>query len=59
MIILMTRQYNGPHDLDMLSSELETRKQEQEMKQPGWSMQRFVKRTMYIPQFYPTGRCSS
>ena len=39
---LMTRQYNGPHDLDMLNSELETRMQEQEMKQSGWSMQRFV-----------------
>ena len=41
---LMTRQYNGPHDLDMLNSELETRMQEQEMKQSGWSMQRFVKK---------------
>ena len=33
--------------------------QEQEMKQSGWSMQRFVKRTMYIHRFYPTGGCSS
>ena len=56
---LMTRQYNGTHDLDMLNSELETRMQEQEMKQSGWSMQRFVKRTMYIHRFYPTGGCSS
>ena len=45
---LMTRQYNGAHDLDMLNRELETRMQEQEMKQSGWIMQRFVKRTMYI-----------
>ena len=42
-ISLMTRQYNGPHDLDMLISELETRMQEQEMNQSGWSMQRFIK----------------
>ena len=41
---LMTRQYNGPHDLDMLNSELETRMQEQEKNQSGWSMQRFVKK---------------
>ena len=54
---LMTRQYNGPHDLDLLSSELETRMQEQEMKQSGWSMQRFLKRTMYIHRFYPSGGC--
>ena len=45
---LMTRQYNGPYDLDMLNSHLESRMQEQEMKQSSWSMQRFVKRTMYI-----------
>ena len=32
---LMTRQYNGPHDLDLLNSELETRIQEQEMSQSG------------------------
>ena len=38
---LMTRQYNGAHDLDMLKSELVTRLQEQEMNQSGWSMQRF------------------
>ena len=30
---LMTRQYNGPNDLDMLNSELETIMQEQEMNQ--------------------------
>ena len=45
---LMTRQYNGPHDLDMLNSELENRMQEQEMNQSGWSMQRFVKRKIYL-----------
>ena len=28
---IMTRQYNVPHDLDMLNSELESRMQEQEM----------------------------
>ena len=49
---LMTRQYNCPHDLDMLNSELETRMQEQEINQSGWSMQRFVKRKMYIHRFY-------
>ena len=41
---LMTGQYNGPHDLDMLNIELETRMQEREMNQSDWSMQRFVKR---------------
>ena len=56
---LMTRQYNGPNDLDMLNSELETRMQEQEMNQSGWSMQRFIKRTMYIHRFYPTGGCTT
>ena len=56
---LMTGQYNGPHDLDMLNSELETRMQEKKMNQPGWSMQRFVKRTMYIHLFYPTGGCTT
>ena len=56
---LMTRQYNGPHDLDMLNSELETRLQEKEMNQSGWSMQRFVKRTMYIHRFYPSGGCTT
>ena len=56
---LMTRQYNGPHDLDMLNSELGTRKQEQEMNQSGWSMQRFVKGTMYKHRFYPTGGCTT
>ena len=44
---LMTRQYNGPYDLDMLNGELETRMQEQEMNQSGWSMQRFIKETVY------------
>ena len=41
---LMTRQYNGPYDLVMLNSELESKVQEQEMNQSGWSMQRFVKK---------------
>ena len=45
---LLTRQYNGPPGLNMWNSELETRMQEQEMNQSGWSVQRFVKRTMYI-----------
>ena len=39
---LMTRQYNGAHDLDLLNRELETRMQEQEMNQSRWSMQRFI-----------------
>ena len=52
---LMTRQYNGPHDLDMLISELETRMQEQEMNHCGWSMERFVNRTMYTHRFSPCG----
>ena len=56
---LMTRQYNGPNDLDILNSELETRMQEQEMNQSGWSMQRFIKGTMYIHRFYPTGGCTT
>ena len=56
---LMTRQYNGPPDLDMFNSALETRMQEQEMNQSGWSMQRFVKRTMYIHRFYSTGACTT
>ena len=53
-IRLMTRKYNGPQDLDMLNSELETRMQEQKMNQSDRSMQRFVKRTMYIHRFYPS-----
>ena len=56
---LMSRQYNGPNDLDMLNGELETRMQEQEMNQSGWSMQRFIKRTMYIHRFYPSGGCDT
>ena len=32
---LLTRQHNGPYDLDMLNSELETRMQKQEMNQSG------------------------
>ena len=52
---LMTRQNNGPNDWDMLNSELETRLQEQEMNQSDWSMQRFVKRTVYINRFYHNG----
>ena len=43
----------------MLNSELETTMQEQEMNQSGWSMQRFVKRTMYIHRFYPSGVCTT
>ena len=54
---LMTRQHNGPCDLDMFNSELKTKIEEQEMKQSGWSMQRFVKRTMCIHRFYPKGGC--
>ena len=56
---LMTRQYNGPYDLDVLNSQLETRMKEQEMNQSGCSMQRFVKRSMYINRFYPSGGCST
>ena len=55
----MTRQYNGPYNLDILNGELETRMQEQEMNQSGWSMQIFIKRTMYIHRFYPTGGCTT
>ena len=55
----MTRQYNGAHDLDLLNGELETRMQEQEMNQIGWSMQRFIKRAMYIHRFYPSGECDT
>ena len=54
---LMTRQYNGSYDLDMLNSELETRMQEHEMNQSGWSMQRFIKRTMYIHRSSHSGGC--
>ena len=56
---LRTRQYNGAHDLDLLNGELETRMQEREMNQSGWSMQRFFKRTMYIHRFYPSGGCDT
>ena len=52
---LMTRKYNGPYDLDMLNSELETRMQEQEMNLSGWSTQMFVKRTIFVHRFHPTG----
>ena len=55
----MTRQYNGPYDFDLLNGELETRMQEQEMNQSGWSMQRFVKRTMYIHWFYHSVGCTT
>ena len=51
----MTRQLNGHYDLDMMNSELETRMQEQEKKQSGWSLQSFVKITMYMHRFYPSG----
>ena len=54
----MTRQNNGPYDLDMLHNELETRMQKQEMNKSGWSMQRFFKRTMYAHRFYSSGECS-
>ena len=33
--------------------------QEQEMNQSSCSMQRFVKRTMYIHRFFPTGGCTT
>ena len=56
---LMTRQYNGAHELYLLNGKLESRMQEQEMNQSGWSMQRFVKRTMYIHRFYPSGGCDT
>ena len=36
---LMTRQYNGPCDLDLLNGELETKMQEKEKNQSGWSTQ--------------------
>ena len=55
---LITRQYIGSHDLDLLNGELESRMQEQEMNQSGWSMQRFIQRTMYIHRFHPTGGCT-
>ena len=51
---LMTRQYNGSYDLDLLNRELESRMQEQEENQSSWSMQRFVKRTMNTHRYYPT-----
>ena len=43
----------------MLNSELETSMREQEMNQSGWSKQRFVKRTLYIHRFYPSGGCTT
>ena len=55
----MTRQYNGSYDLDLLNGELETGMQEPEMDQSGWSMQKFVKRTMYMHRFYPSGECTN
>ena len=55
----MTRQYNGLYDLDMLNGELETRMQEQERIQSGWSMQRVIKRTKYKHRFYPSGGCTT
>ena len=56
---LLTRQYNGPYDLYLLNGELESRMQEQEKNQSGWSMRRFIKGTMYIHRFYPTGGCTT
>ena len=56
---LMTRQYNGAHDLDLLNGVLETRTQEQKMNRSGWSMQRFIKRTINIHRFYPSGGCGT
>ena len=53
----MSRQYNKSFDLDLLNGKLEIRMQEQEMIQSSWTMQRFVKSTMYIHSFYPTGGC--
>ena len=43
----------------MLKSGLETRMKKQEMNQSGWSMQRCVKRIMYIHRFYPSGGCTT
>ena len=54
---LMTGQNNGPYDMDLLNGELETRLQEQEMNQSLWSLQRFIKRTMYVHRCYPSGGC--
>ena len=56
---LMTRQYNGPHDLELLKIELKNTMQEQEMNQTGWSMQKFIKRRIYIHRFYPSGGFNS
>ena len=56
---LITRQYNGSYDLDLLNRQLESRMQEQEMNQSGWCMQRFIERTMYMHRFYPTGGCTT
>ena len=42
----MSRQNNGPFDLALLSGELETRMQQQEMNQSGWTIQSFDKRTI-------------
>ena len=50
----MSRKYNSPYDLDLLTGELKKRR-EQENNQSGWTMQRFDGRTMYIPRSYPTG----
>ena len=55
---LMNSQKNESFDLDWLNGELETRMKEQETNQSGNSMQRFVKRTMYIHSFYPGGGCT-
>ena len=52
---VMTRQYNGSYDLDLFNGELQTRMQEQEKNQSGWSTQRIIKRSMYIHRLYSTG----
>ena len=56
---LMTRQYNGSYDLDLLNGELKSRMQEQEMNQSGGIMKRFVKSSMYIHRYYPIGGCTT
>ena len=45
--------------MDFLNGEHKSRKQEQEMNQSGWSMQKFVKRTIYIHRYYPIDGCTT
>ena len=42
-----------------MNGELEIRMQEPEMNQSGWSMQRFVKGSMYLHRFHPAGGCTT